>query len=148
MARIDWVRQRLEAWARWACESEAGALGYPKKSSFLRVGSGGAWGSQALSDGDASLTDTAVQSLRFTHSHLHKTLTHYYVQGLDIKRVATLMHKAESTIKAHLEASDHALALWFHAREEAQAKAVQAHRRALGGLGGHADRTTAGGLST
>lgn len=136
MARIDWVRQRLEAWARWARERESGALGYPKKSSFLRVGSGGgAMGSQALSDGDASLTDTAVQSLRFTHPHLHKTLTHYYVQGLDIKRVATLMHKAESTIKAHLDASDHALALWFHAREETQAQARQVHTRASGGLG-------------
>lgn len=135
MARIDWVRQRLEAWARWAREREAGALGYPKKSSFLRVGSGGAMGSQALSDGDASLTDTAVQSLRFTHPHLHKTLTHYYVQGLDIKRVANIMQRAESTIKAHLEASDHALALWFHARAEIQAKALQAHTRTPGGLG-------------
>jgi hypothetical protein len=85
-------------------------------------------GSQALSDGDASLTDTAVQSLRFTHPHLHKTLQHYYVQGLDIKRVAALMHKAESTIKAHLEASDHALALWFHLREQTQAQARQASK--------------------
>jgi protein-disulfide isomerase-like protein with CxxC motif len=93
-------------------------------------------GSQALSDGDASLTDTAVQSLRFTHPHLHKTQQHYYVQGLDIKRVATLMHKAESTIKAHLDASDPALALWFHLREEAQAKARQLHKRASTGLAG------------
>ena len=134
MARIDWVRQRLEAWARWVRERESGSLGYPKRSAFLRVGSG-AMGSQALSDCDASLTDTAVHSLRFTHPHLHKTLTHYYVQGLDIKRVATLMHKAESTIKAHLDASDHALALWFHLREETQAKARQVHTRASGGLG-------------
>lgn len=135
MARIDWVRARLEAWARWARERESGSLGYPKRSAFLRVGSG-AMGSQALSDGDASLTDTAVQSLRFTHPHLHKTLTHYYVQGLDVKRVATLMHKAESTIKAHLDASDHALALWFHAREETQAQARQVHTRASMGLRG------------
>lgn len=137
MARIDWVRQRLEAWARWSRERESGALGYPKKSSFLRVGSGGgAMGSQALSDGDASLTDTAVQSLRFTHPHLHKTLTHYYVQGLDIKHVAKIMQRAESTIKAHLDASDHALALWFHAREEAQAKARQVQTPAPMGLRG------------
>ena len=135
MARIDWVRQRLEAWARWARERESGSLGYPKRSAFLRVGSG-AMGSQALSDGDASLTDTAVQSLRFTRPHLHRTLTYYYVQGLDIKRVAALMHKAESTIKAHLEASDHALALWFHAREETQANARQVHTRASMGLRG------------
>jgi hypothetical protein len=136
MARIDWVRDRLEAWARWARERESGALGYPKKSAFLRVGSGGSMGSQALSDGDASLTDTAVQSLRFTRPHLHKTLTYYYVQGLDIKRVAALMHKAESTIKAHLDASDHALALWFHLREEAQAQARQVQTRAPTGLPG------------
>lgn len=136
MARIDWVRQRLEAWARWARERESGSLGYPKRSAFLRVGSGGAMGSQALSDGDASLTDSAVQSLRFTHPHLHKTLRHYYIDGLDIKRVATLMHKAESTIKAHLEASDHALSLWLVARQETQAKAQQVHTRASTGLRG------------
>jgi hypothetical protein len=135
MARIDWVRARLEAWARWARERESGSLGYPKKSSFLRVGSG-AMGSQALSDGDASLTDTAVQSLRFTHPHLHKTLQHYYIQGHDIKSTAKIMVKAESTIKAHLEASDHALALWFHLREETQAKAQQVHTRASMGLAG------------
>jgi hypothetical protein len=137
MARIDWVRQRLEAWARWARECEAGALGYPKKSAFLRVGSGGgAMGSQALSDCDASLTDTAVHSLRFTHPHLHKTLQLYYIQGLDVKRVAKIMVKAESTIKAHLEASDHALCAWFTARQETQAKAQQVHTRASMGLRG------------
>jgi hypothetical protein len=127
MARIDWVRQRLEAWARWVRERESGSLGYPKRSAFLRVGSG-AMGSQALSDCDASLTDTAVQSLRFTYPHLHKTLMHYYVQGLDIKSTAKIMVKAESTIKAHLEASDHALALWFHLREQTQAQARQASK--------------------
>jgi hypothetical protein len=135
MARIDWVRQRLEVWARWARERESGSLGYPKRSAFLRVGSG-AMGSQALSDGDASLTDTAVQSLRFTHPHLHKTLMHYYVQGLDIKRVAKIMVKAESTIKANLEASDHILSAWFQTREDTQAKARQVHTRASMGLRG------------
>lgn len=135
MARIDWVRQRLEAWARWARERESGSLGYPKKSSFLRVGSGPI-GSQALSDGDASVTDTAVQALRFTHPHLHKTLMHYYVQGLDIKRVAKIMVKAESTIKANLEASDHAIAAWFQEREAAWQKARQVHARASMGLAG------------
>ena len=135
MARIDWVRSRLEAWARWARERESGSLGYPKKSSFLRVGSG-AMGSQALSDGDASLTDTAVQSLRFTHPHLFKTLRHYYIDGFDIKRVAKLMVKAESTIKAHLEASDHVLGAWFTARQETQAQARQVHTRASMGLAG------------
>lgn len=134
MARIDWVRQRLEQWARWSRERESGALGYPKRAAFLRVGSGGGMGSQALSDGDASLTDSAVQSLRFTQPHLHKTLYHHYVEGLEIKRVATIMRKAESTIKAHLCESDRAIALWFRLRDEAQTKALQAHARASAGL--------------
>lgn len=136
MARIDWVRQRLEAWATWARERESGALGYPKKSAFLRIGSGGSMGTVALSDGDAALTDTAVQALRFTHPHLHKTLRHYYIDALDIKRVAKLMARAESTIKAHLEASDHALAVWFHEREATQQKAREVHTRAHRGLAG------------
>ena len=127
MARVDWVRQRLESWGRWARERESGALGYPKKSSFLRVGSGARASSQVLSDGDDSVTDSAVQALRYSQPHLHKTLHHYYVQAHEIKRVAVIMGRAESTIKAHLEAADHAIAIWFRAREQTMVEAQQAY---------------------
>jgi Phage antitermination protein Q len=124
MARIDWVRQRLDNWARWASQREAGALGYPKQAAFARLAPGGSsMGSAVPVDSlDASITDDAVKSFRWTHPHLHLTLKHHYIDGLEIKRVALKMSRAESTIKAHLEQADHLIATWFRVREDGRAK--------------------------
>jgi hypothetical protein len=118
MARIDWVRTRLENWARWARNSESGALGYPRQSAFARLGpSSQVWGASLPVDSlDASLTDQAVQSLRFTHSHLWLTLKHHYIEGYEIKRVALRLCVADSTVKARLETADALLARWFEDR--------------------------------
>lgn len=123
MARLQWIKQRLDNWARWARERESGSLGYPKQSAFMRMTpSGGGFDAAVPTDSlDASLTDSAVQSLRFTHPHLFLTLRLHYVDGYEIKRVAQKMARAESTIKANLDAADHLLALWFRARDEAAA---------------------------
>lgn len=125
MARIDWVRQRLENWARWARERETGALGYPRQSPFARLGvSGGNAGSNIPFDAlDASLTDDAVNSMRFIHPHIHLTLRCHYIDGYEIKRVATKLCRAESTIKAHLDQADSYICIWFRAREETREKA-------------------------
>ena len=37
MARLQWIKQRLDNWARWARERESGSLGYPKQSAFMRM---------------------------------------------------------------------------------------------------------------
>lgn len=122
MARIDWVKQRLQDWAAWATAKESGALGYPKQSAFLRLTP-----SRSTPDSgvpicaiDASLTDSAVQSLRFTHAHLWLCLRLHYIERYEIKRVAKTMARAESTTKAHLEQADALLAQWFRAREQAK----------------------------
>lgn len=118
MARIDWVRQRLEAWSRWSRSRESAALGYPTKSSFLRVGSSGTASGSAVpvTDIEASITDDAVTAMRFTHPHLWLTLKCHYIDGHEIKRVALRLCKAESTIKAHLEQADHRIAAWLDER--------------------------------
>lgn len=124
MARIDWVRQRLEAWSRWSRARESAALGYPTKVAFLRVGSSGTASGSAVPMGDieASLTDDAVNAMRFTHPHLWLTLKCHYVDGHEIKRVAQRLCKAESTIKSHLEQADHRIAQWLTEKREAANK--------------------------
>ncbi len=124
MARIEWVKQRLDNWARWASQRESGALGYPKQAAFARLAPGGtSMGAAVPVDSlDASITDDAVQSFRWTHPHIHLTLRCHYIDGFEIRRVALKMSRAESTIKAHLDQADHLIAAWFRARDEVRAK--------------------------
>lgn len=118
MRRIDWVKDRLENWARWSVQRHSGALGYPKASVFAQLAGRGRRAEAVIpiDSVDASLTDDAVQALRWRQPHLYLTLTHIYVRGWDIKRTGAALGKAESTIKAHLAQADVALAVWFRDR--------------------------------
>lgn len=128
MARIKWVQQRLENWAAWSRTRDSGALGYPSASPFARMapGSGVRTSAVPVDSLDASLTDQAVQSMRFTHAHLWLTLKAHYVEGFEIYRVAIKLSVSDRTIKARLEAADMRIAEWFRAREEVAAKRGQA----------------------
>lgn len=119
--RIDWVRQRLENWARWHASRSEGARGYPRQSAFARLGGKGSRAEAIvpIDDVDASLTEDAVEALRWHKPHLYLTLVHIYLKGYDIKRTAQAMSRAESTIKAHLDQADADLAAWFRQRAEA-----------------------------
>lgn len=122
MARIKWISQRLSDWGRWARQREDGALGYPKQSAFARIGpSSGQGDGVPFSSIDASLTDDAVKSIRFTHPHIHLTLVMHYVHGYEILKVAQRMSRSERTIKSNLEGADHILAAWFTERKAAKA---------------------------
>lgn len=137
MARIDWVKQRLENWARWCQQREAGALGYPRQSVFARLAGKGTRAESVIpvDSIDAALTDEAVQALRLDRSHLYLTLQLVYVQGRDIADAARQMQRAPSTVKAHLDAADHALALWFRERAN-QAAAARGRGRVVRASGG------------
>lgn len=127
MARIKWVQQRLENWAAWSRTRDSGALGYPSASPFARMAPGtGVHTSTVPVDGiDASLTDDAVQSMRFTHSHLWLTLKLHYVEGFELYRVAIKLSVADRTVKARLEAADARIAEWFRVRAEKADKVTQ-----------------------
>ena len=134
MARIEWVKQRLDNWARWAVQREQGTLGYPKQSVFARMAGRGRRADTVIPIDvvDASVTDDAVQALRWDKPHLYLTVMHIYVHGWDIKRVACHLCRAEYTIKAHLEQADQALALWFRERAKRAAEARERGRAASG----------------
>ncbi len=122
MARIDWVRRRLENWARWCAQRETGALGFPRQSTFARLAapSGPAAAAIPILALDASEIDDAVKALRFSQSHLYLVLTLTYAKGLPRNQVAKRMARAESTISANLEAADRAIARWLDDKREAQ----------------------------
>jgi DNA-directed RNA polymerase specialized sigma24 family protein len=129
MARIEWVRQRLENWALWHERGRGGGLGYATTSVLLADPvdrSREAW--IPHDDIEAAETDEAVESLRGPHSDLHRTLHLYYLQGQGVKETARLIARAESTVKAQLARADAVLATWFADRKrqkEATAKAMQ-----------------------
>lgn len=124
MARIDWVKDRLENWARWAVQRQAGALGYPRQSVFARLAGKGTRAEAVIpiDDVDAALTDDAVNALRWDKPHLYLTLQCIYVQGREIAETAQRLGRAPSTIKAHLEQADQLLAVWFRERAERAAR--------------------------
>lgn len=115
MARIEWVKQRLENWARWSQQSESGALGYPKQSAFARMGPSGGRneGMVPVSDLEASETDDAVKSMQFTQSHLYLVLLLTYARALPRHVVARRLCKAESTVSRNLEDADRVIARWL-----------------------------------
>jgi hypothetical protein len=130
MARIEWVKQRLENWALWKERERGGGLGFSSTTSFLHDADTSRYREARVpvDEVDASVTDQAVESLRPVRSHLFETLHFIYPGGLGIKETARRMARAESTIKAHLDQADHALKLWFDDRRERQAAALQRHK--------------------
>ncbi len=115
MARHDWVRARLDNWARWLTRREAGGLGFYTRSVFARE-----IGSTADADGplipvndiEAGRTHEAVEALRLTHSHLYLVAYCRHVgdprvpsrrrRALSVAETAQAMHCAQSTVYAHM----------------------------------------------
>jgi len=117
MARIEWVKQRLENWALWKEREVHSGLGFAKQSVLLSDAVDRYREASIPVDSvDAALTNTAVESLRDGRSHLYMTLQLIYIAGIGIRETARRMARAESTIKAHLEQADHALSQWFGER--------------------------------
>jgi hypothetical protein len=122
MARIEYIKNRLENWGRWCQQGESGSLGYPRQSSIARLiaPSGCSDAAIPLSSIDASEIDDAVTALRFTQSHLHMVLTLTYAKGLPRHQVAAKMGKADSTISSNLDAADRAIDRWLVDRKAAK----------------------------
>ena len=133
MARIEWVRHRLENWARWLQQSESGALGFPSQSPFARMGPSTGLRESVVptTSLDASEMDDAVKSLQFTQSHLYLAVTLTYAKGLPRNQVARRMGRSESTISSNLEAADRALARWLEDKAQLKQDAARSSRRAM-----------------
>ncbi|HEY5579671.1 MAG TPA: hypothetical protein VIK56_00705 [Rhodoferax sp.] len=129
MARIEWVKHRLNNWAFWKVRESSGGLGFHTQAAFLGDCNSDRYRESVIpvDDVDAELTNQAVESLRIDRSHLHQTLQLIYIEGIGIKMTARRMARAESTIKANLDQSDAVLSAWFTDR----ANMAEARKKSL-----------------
>ena len=124
MARIEWMRLRLENWARWMQQSETGGLGFPRQSTFVRLAGVGARHEAVvpLDSIDAGKMNDAINALQGRQSDLYLVLQLVYAKGLPRQQVARRMAVTERTVSAKLERADHALVRWFEDRSAAVAQ--------------------------
>lgn len=114
MARIEWVKYRLSNWALWKVRESSGGMGFATVSVLLANRVDESRDSPLPVDEiDAAKTNQAVESLKPDRAHLYHTLHCIYIEGAGIKMSARILGCAESTVKARLEQSDHALSAWF-----------------------------------
>ena len=134
MARIEWVTQRLDNWARWKEREQRHGLGFYTQSAFLRVAvdSGGyRETSIPVDDVEARATDEAVQSLLVDCTHLHRTLVLIYLDDAGIRQTAVKLACAESTVKARLEQADLRIATFLRLKAQAQEEARSRQKKSL-----------------
>lgn len=125
MARIEWIKLRLNNWALWRAREAGGGLGFATRSVLLAEPTGGYRESKIpIDDTDAALTNQAVESLKPARQQLYDTLQCIYLQDTGVKGAALRLGKAESTIKAQLDQADHALSAWFGERAEKKKRSL------------------------
>jgi len=109
MARVEWVKQRLDNWARWKSREKGNGLGFYSQAAFLRMAvDGGGYRDTSIpvDDVEAGKTDKAVQSLLGPHPHLHRTLELIYLEDTGVPECARRLCRAISTVHANLAAAD------------------------------------------
>ena len=122
MARIEWVKHRLNNWALWWVDQNTGGMGFASQSSFLNDAPGQSVRESRIpiDEVEASVTNDAVETLKVPRPQLYRTLHCIYPRGMGIKGTANACECGESTIKAHLDIADNVLAVWFRERAEQQ----------------------------
>ncbi len=136
MARIDWIEQRLQVWARWVLtRGGGGVLGYAgvNLADSDAGRSGYASAAVPLLEAEAADTDAAVQQL--TPTGLRLTVAEYYAGRGGIADKAARLCCAEATVYARLDQAHRQLAAHFVAlsarrkEERARVEALQQQAR-------------------
>lgn len=113
--RDEWIRARLDNWARWMLSSADMALGYPRQAAFTRripVPSCTDSGRIPIDDVEARATHDAIEALRFEAPHLHLVLHCRYVgdprqpanrrRPLSVAETGEVMCAKPATVYAHV----------------------------------------------
>ncbi|MGE0105896.1 MAG: hypothetical protein AB7S53_02890 [Thiomonas sp.] len=129
MPRIDSIRRRLENWQRWMLEGSSSALGYPRRSAFLRMVPATSTTESVVpvDDVEAAATHDAVESLRLRQSHLYQVLQLTYLRCMTAGEAGRAMGKGASTIALYLEQADRAIEAWLVAQSR-ERRGVLQHR--------------------
>lgn len=120
MARIEWIKQRLNNWALWKARQQGGGLGFATRSVLLSDESDTRYCGNIIpvDEIDAGTTDLAVESLKLPRPRLYQALHLIYIENLGIKGSARAMGIGTSSVSALLDVADHALSAWFGDRAE------------------------------
>ena len=129
MPRIDSIRRRLENWQRWMLDGSSSALGYPRRSAFLRMVPATSTTESVVpvDDVEAAATHDAVESLRLRQSHLYQVLQLTYLRCMTAGEAGRAMGKGASTIALYLEQADRAIEAWLVAQSR-ERRGVLQHR--------------------
>jgi hypothetical protein len=130
VARIEWVKARLDNWARWVTQRDSGGTGYPKQSAFARAAGSATSTDTAvipIDDIDASRTHDVVERLHWERQELWLTLQCHYIgspwakanrrRPMSTDEAAGLMSITRRTVQARLELADAVLAGMLQQRE-------------------------------
>jgi hypothetical protein len=130
MARIEWVKQRLDNWARWVTQRQSGGCGYPKQAAFSRMARSAQSSDTAMipiDDIEAGRTHAAVESLRMAHGALWLVLQCSYIgdpqaavarrRPMATSEIAQRMGIGARGVQARLEDADAAVGLALRAAE-------------------------------
>ena len=129
MARIEWVKHRLENWALWKERESKGGLGFASQSSFLNEAVADRYRESKIpvDEVDASLTNVAVESLRSGELELYITLQLKYVHrpALGHNDIARMRGVSVRSIAERVDRADHVIRQWFAARDEQRTQRLQ-----------------------
>lgn len=132
MARIEWVKARLDNWAKWRCQMAGGGLGFASQAAFLNDAPGGDRESKIpIDEIEASITHDAVESLKAARPQLYAVLQCMYPFGLGVTGTCRKLECERANVYALLDVADRQLAAWFADRAEKQAALQQAIRKSF-----------------
>lgn len=129
MARIEWVKRRLDNWARWRCQMAGNGLGFSAQAAFLNEASGTEREAKIpLDEIEASITHEGIESFRISRPQLYAVLHCMYPFGLGVSGTCARLGCERSNVYALLDVADRLLAAWFAdraARQEALQAAIK-----------------------
>lgn len=133
MARIEWVKLRLNNWALWCAREAGGGLGFATQSAFLNDAAGHdeRQAKIPVDEIDASVTNDAVEALKIDRPQIYAVLQCMYRRGLGVEGTCRKLECKRANVYALLDVGDRVLSAWFTERSEKQAKLREAIKKSF-----------------